>query len=227
VGDARGLPVVKPSERNPSERFAELVHRPEAQLSLDEAALTIAAHARPDLDVAAELGQLDALATKCPEPSLDGLRRYLFEELGFHGNTDDYADPSNSFLDEVVRRRTGLPITLSVVLIEVGRRLDVPLVGVGMPGHFLVRHERPPGEFIDAFDGGRVLDEDGCCRRFHTVMGADAIFRSSYLDAVGPRAILTRILANLRRLYATRGQLDDAAWVSGLQLLIPGNPSRN
>jgi regulator of sirC expression with transglutaminase-like and TPR domain len=212
---------------NATERFAEVVRRVEYELPLDEAALLVAAHACPDLDVEAELAALDALAAGCPDRTLDALLTHLFRDLGFRGNAGDYADPANSFLHEVIRRRTGLPITLSLVLMEVGRRLGVPLSGVGMPGHFLVRHEGEPACFVDAFDGGRVLDEDGCRHRFHAVLGADAPFRSSYLEPVGSRAILTRVLANLRRLYSDRGDLGEMAWVAGLQLLIPGNPARN
>src|SRR5439155_5170289 len=130
-------------------RFADVVGR--ETVPLDEAALLVAAHDRPELDVAGELEQLDALAAGCAEPSLDGLRRHLFANLGFVGNTDDYYDPRNSFLDEVVTRRTGLPITLAVVTIEVGRRLGLALAGVGMPGHFLVRASGEPGTFLDPF----------------------------------------------------------------------------
>ncbi len=125
---------------DPTAQFAELVKGPESELPLDRAALLIAAHADPALDVDAELAGLDAFADACPERTFEGWRRYLFEELGFTGAVEDYYDPANSFLNEVLTRRTGLPISLSVLGIEVGRRLGLELVGVGMPGHFLLQH---------------------------------------------------------------------------------------
>src|SRR5947209_12517593 len=128
-------------EEDPTARFAELVQRPEEELPLDEGALLIAAHANPELDVEFELALLDDLAERCPAPTLDALRQHLFVDLGFTGNVDDYYDPDNSFLDQVVRRRVGLPIALSVLGIEVGRRLGLRLGGVALPGHFLLRHD--------------------------------------------------------------------------------------
>jgi len=208
-------------------RFAELVQGPEGELALDEAALLVAAHAYPDLDVAGELERLDEIAEGCPARSLDGWRDHLFDELGFTGNVADYYDPDNSFLNVVVRRRVGLPITLSVLGLAVGRRLGLTMVGVGLPGHFLLRHDvaGAPPVFVDPFAGGRVLDRTGCIERFTAVNGADAPFVESYLDPVGPRAILGRMLANLRAIYASRGDLDSLAWVFALRLAIPGTPA--
>ena len=206
-------------------RFAELVQGPDSELNLDEAALLIAAHAQPDLDIGAEIQALDELAAGCPEPTLDGWRRHLFVDLGFTGNVEDYYDPENSFLNSVVRRRVGLPISLSVLGIEVGRRLGLHLSGIGMPGHFLLRHDVDPPIYVDPFAGGRVLDRDGCEERFHLVNGASTPFLDSYLDPIGPRAILGRMLANLKAIYANRGDLEALAWVFALRLSIPGVPA--
>ena len=205
---------------DPTARFTELVQGPEEELALDEAALLIAAHAQPDLDVDAELAVLDGLAAGIPERTLDGWRRHLFADLGFSGNVKRYYDPANSFLNEVVRRRRGLPITLSVLGMEVGRRVGLRLEGVGMPGHFLLRHG--PDAYIEHFDGGRLLDRAGCVERFHAVNGAQAPFLSSYLDAVGPRAILARMLSNLKSVYAARGDIQALSWVFGLRMALPG-----
>jgi regulator of sirC expression with transglutaminase-like and TPR domain len=202
-----------------SARFAELVARADEEIPLDEAALLIAAHARPDLDVAAELGRLDDLAAGCKEPTLDGLTHHLFDELGFRGNAEHYQDPDNSYLDQVVRRRLGIPITLSVLTMEVGRRLGVPLDGVGMPGHFLVRHRAEPGTFLDPFGGGRLLDADGCQDIF-TALGGTG-WQDSYLAPVGARAILARMLLNLQGVFLP-ASLRSAAWVLELRLTIPG-----
>lgn len=208
-----------------TERFTDLVRRPEDQLPLDRAALLIAAHARPGTDVDAAVAELDDLAERCPVPTFRGWREYLFDQLGFHGNVDDYYDPENSFLDAVVRRRVGLPITLSVVGLEIGRRLGLRLAGVGMPGHFLLQHlDAVPRTWIDPFAGGLVLDRAGCEERFRAVNGDTAPFRDSYLDTVGPREILSRMLANLRAIYGRRGQLTALEWVFRLRLALPGTP---
>ncbi len=210
---------------DPTARFARLVQGPEDELPLDEAALLIAAHAYPDLDIGFEMQLLDGLAERCPEPTLEGWRRYLFVDQGFSGNVDDYYDPDNSFLNKVLERRTGLPITLSVLGLVVGRRLGLRLAGVGLPGHFLLRHETDgPPVFVDPFAGGRVLDREACIERFRAVNGLSAPFVESYLDPVGPREILGRMLANLRAIYATKGELEGLAWVFALRLAIPGTP---
>ena len=217
-------------------RFAELVGRPEPDIPLDEAALLIAAHARSDLDVAGELHRLDDLADGCKEPTLDGLARYLFDDLGFRGNTEHYGDPDNSYLDQVLRRRVGIPITLSVLTMEVGRRLGVGLDGVGMPGHFLVRHRADPPIFLDPFGGGRRIDAAGC-REIFTALGGSGPgdrgrppdsggvsrlrWDDTFLAPVGARAILTRMLVNLQNLFLP-ADLGSAAWVLELRLTIPG-----
>jgi regulator of sirC expression with transglutaminase-like and TPR domain len=210
---------------DPTARFAELVQGPEDELALDEAALLIAAHAHPDLDIDAELRALDELAAGCPDATLEGWRRHLFVDLGFTGNVEHYYDPANSFLHEVVRRRVGLPISLSVLGIEVGRRLGLRFTGVGMPGHFLLHHEGDPSVWVDPFAGGRLLDREACEERFHLVNGASTPFLPSYLDPVGSRAILGRMLANLKAIYAARGDLEALAWVFALRLSIPGVPA--
>lgn len=205
---------------DPTTRFAELVRGPEDALALDEATLLIAAHARPVLDVRAELAKLDDLAAGIAEPTLDGWRRHLFVDLGFSGNVRRYYDPANSFLSEVVRRRTGLPITLSVLGIEVGRRVGLRLQGVGMPGHFLLRYDHDT--FVDPFASGRILDRAGCAERFHALHGAGSPFLPSYLDTVGPLAILDRMLNNLKAVYSGRGDIAALSWVLDLRTALPG-----
>jgi regulator of sirC expression with transglutaminase-like and TPR domain len=200
-------------------RFADLVALPDDEIPLDEAALLIAAQARPELDVGAELGRLDELAGGCGEATLDGLAQHLFTDLGFHGNTEHYQDPDNSYLDQVLERRIGIPIALSVVTMEVGRRLGVALDGVGMPGHFLVRHRADPATFLDPFDHGRRLDAAGCRAIFTTLGGTG--WHDAYLAPVGARAILTRMLLNLQGLFLP-ANLRSAAWVLQLRLTIPG-----
>jgi regulator of sirC expression with transglutaminase-like and TPR domain len=204
---------------DPTTRFTELVQGPRDELALDEAALLIAAHARPGLDVAAELRLLDRLAAGIPAGDLHEWRRHLFVDLGFSGNATRYYDPSNSFLDQVVRRRRGLPITLSVLGMEVGRRAGLRLEGVGLPGHFLLRHG--PDSYVDPFDGGRELDRTGCVERFREVNGPRATFLPSYLDPVGPLSILARMLNNLKSVYAGRGEIAALSWVFDLRSALP------
>lgn len=194
---------------------------------MDEAALLIAAHARPGLDVDAQLARLDSLAADVTSPTLDGLRHQLFDVMGFIGNVDDYEDPDNSFLDQVLDRRTGIPITLSVLMMEVGRRIGVPLSGIGMPGHFLVRHDADPVVYVDPFAGGVVLDERGCEARFRALHGPAAPFSRAFLAPTPPLAILTRMLNNLRAIYTTRGPAHALTWVRALRTLLPGGPESN
>ncbi len=209
---------------DPTARFAELVHRPEAEVPLDESALVIAAHAYRDLDVALELVRLDDLADRCFAPTLDALVRHLFVDCGFHGNRRDYYDPRNSFLNQVVTRRVGIPITLSVLTIAVGRRLGVPLAGVSMPGHFLVRDRVDPDVFVDPFAGGAMLDRAGCEARFRAVQGDDARFDDAFLAPVATHAVLARMLANLRAIYQASGDRDALTWTLRLRTLLPGVP---
>lgn len=205
-----------------TDAFIALVQGPEHALALDHAALLMAAHATPGLDVSAQLDRLDDLAARCPEPTLDGLRQLLFADMGFAGDTDNYADPRNSFLDQVLDRRLGIPISLAVLFMEVGRRVGVPLEGVGMPGHFLVRHLATPRVLIDPFHGGRTLDADQCATLFTTLFGTTATLPESVLVGARPRAILARMLANLKRSYLDAGDPVSLLWVGRLRAAIPG-----
>jgi regulator of sirC expression with transglutaminase-like and TPR domain len=201
---------------DPTERFADLVREPEPDLALAEAALLIAAHDHP-VDVAAKLAALDELAHDAPGTP-EALARHLFTDLGFAGNEVDYADPRNSYLDEVLRRRLGIPITLSVLMLDIGRRRGLTLEGVGMPGHFLVRAD--DGAFYDPFHGGLRLDEDGCRLIFEATLGT-VPFSPQYLVPVGPRAVLARVLANLVHSAAGRDPAT-SIWATRLRLRIPG-----
>ncbi len=205
-------------------RFITLVQGPEERLRLDEAALWLAAHARPDMDVAKELDRLDELAARCTAPTVDALCRLLFSDEGFTGNRGDYADPRNSYLDQVLDRRVGIPISLAVLMMEVGRRTGVALQGVGMPGHFLLRQSFDPLMLIDPFRQGRRISHDECAALFRSLFGPSRAFSPSMLKAAGPRAILARMLANLERIYTTRKDSRSLAWVGRLRAAVPGVP---
>jgi regulator of sirC expression with transglutaminase-like and TPR domain len=208
---------------DPTERFAAIVHAPAAELAgrLDEAALLIAAHARPKLDIDAYRQRLDELAAACDEPVVAEVVRRLFAEEGFRGNDEDYYDPRNSYLDQVLDRRIGIPITLAVVFLEVGRRLGIPLAGVSMPGHFLVRLLGEPPVILDPFAGGRMLSYSECEERFHAVQGPGVRFEPEYLAPVSALAIVRRMLANLRQVHLVRHDSVGAEWVMRLRGLLP------
>jgi regulator of sirC expression with transglutaminase-like and TPR domain len=202
-------------------RFRELLHGPEAALPLDEAALLVASFASPGLDVPAQLSRLDALAASVWAPTLDALRKRLFGELGFSGDEVDYYDPRNSYLDAVLDRRVGIPISLSILLMEVGRRIGVPLSGVSMPGHFLVRDKVDPEVFVDPFARGVELDRRGAEARFHAVQGPGAVFDPAFLEPVGRRSIVARVLANLETVAALRSDRPLLLWVLRLRTALP------
>lgn len=205
------------------ERFGALVARPE-RLDLGEAALQIARGAYPDLDVGAWLRVLDRLADGLS--GITAVRARLFDELGLRGDSDGYYDPDNSFLHRVLERRRGIPITLSVITIEVARRAGSPCDGVGMPGHFLVR-DRRAGVLLDPFDGGRVLDEAGAEDLFRSTTGAgpEIPFGPHLLPVLTPLEILVRMLANLRSLYRASGAAADLEWVLRMRFALPAPPS--
>jgi regulator of sirC expression with transglutaminase-like and TPR domain len=180
---------------SPLERFATLVGRGAAEVPLDEAALVIAAALRPDVDIERSLAVLDDLATRC-DGSFDGLRVQLFEREGFRGNVAHYDDPDNSFLDRVLERKLGIPISLSAVMIAVGGRAGVPVVGIGMPAHFLVRRADAQ-VYCDPFNGGRLLNADGCEALFRELTGGTGAFDPSFLTPVDAHQVLSRMLNNL------------------------------
>jgi regulator of sirC expression with transglutaminase-like and TPR domain len=200
-----------------TDEFRVLVTGPEDDLALDRAALLIAAHAHPALDVDARLAQLDRLAADARAPDAAALARFLFGERGFAGNSVDYGDPRNSLFDELLDRRLGIPITLSVLMLAVGRRCGIALHGVGMPGHFLVGTDG--GEFFDPFHRGARLDVAGCAARFAETQPASS-FHVSFLRPIGPRLIVERMLVNLQQCYLQRAPAS-AAWVVALRLLLP------
>ncbi len=210
----RYVPVV-----DATERFTELVRRPPGEVPLDEGALLIAAHAHPDLDISGVLAELDGLAENVPSASAADVAGALFGEGGFAGNTLDYGDPRNSYLDDVLARRLGIPISLSVLMIEVGRRCGVPIYGVGMPGHFLVQAAGEPDVWFDPFHGGRQLDEAGC-QELYEQLQTEPRFTPALLRAVDTRSILSRMLANLQQTFMRR-EPASLAWALRLRLRIP------
>ena len=195
--------------------------QPENALSLAEGALLISAGANPALDVDAQLARLDRIARQVGEPDTGALCQVLFERIGLRGDRESYDDPVNSYLDRVLDRGLGIPISLSVLLIEVGRRCGVVLEAVGMPGHFLVRDPAEPDILIDAFDAGRRLDRAACELLLRSVSEGAASLSPEMLAPTGPWATLSRMLANLDRSFERRGDRSSLVWVSELRSRIP------
>ena len=227
----------RPPADSPSpcrQRFTGLVSRPETAIDLAEAALVIAQEEYPELEVARYLSCLDGMgadvrtrvgSVEDPHRLIVALGDYLFREQGFHGNSDDYYDPRNSFLNDVLDRRTGIPITLSAVYMEVGRRLGLCLHGVGMPGHFLVKYVGPAEEIlIDPFNGGAILSHADCQRLLDKTYQGKVAFEPRFLAAVGTRQILSRMLNNLKAIYFKKQEFAKALGVVERLLIVePGS----
>jgi regulator of sirC expression with transglutaminase-like and TPR domain len=213
--------------------FTRAVDRPDDQIRLGRAALLIAAAEHPGLDVDAYLGRLDALA-EAAEPArrapdalgrLHRLREYLFEEQGFTGDRENYFDPRNSHLNEVLERRLGIPISLSLVLIEVGRRLDLQMEGIGLPGHFITG-ARVAGEqvLLDPFNRGALLTTESCRELVRQALGRPVRLQTEHFAPVSNRQFLTRMLANLKGVYWRQEAWDKVVRViDRLLALNPGS----
>ena len=193
-------------------QFDRMVGAPEEEIDLARAALLLAATEYPELSVERELFRVDELAEgvaprmddDSPLYQLNTLSEYLFDELKFAGNHTNYYDPRNSFLNDVIERRLGIPITLSLLYIEVGKRLGVPLLGIGMPGHFVVRHRDDPDIFVDPFHGGILLSEEECAERLKQSTQGALPWDREYLEPVSSRAFIARMLRNLKVVYLQR-----------------------
>lgn len=204
--------------------------RPDERIDLTEAALLIARSAYPKLEPAPYLDRLERwtrdLAGEIPADSdiptrIAYLNHYLFEELGFQGDDEDYYNARNSFLNEVLDRRRGIPITLALVYMDIGRRIGLELEGVSFPGHFLVKLNVMGGQVVlDPFNGGLSLDEDDLRRRLHTQYGRAPSAVQNLLHRASKREILVRMLRNLKGIYRQQGELQRALESIDLILVI-------
>ena len=214
-------------------RFSELVMHDD--FALDHAALLVGDWDHPGRDLDQYRAQLDAIAAfSAPEVAraVNGIGRAraisdcLFERLGFHGNTDDYYDPRNSFLADVLDRRTGIPISLSVLYLEVARRVGIIAQGVNFPGHFLVRVAiEDAWLFLDPFTGGRALTPADLEALLKKTTSPDAVLEPAVIAAASKRQILARMLVNLAGIYGRNGDLPRSLDVlERLAVLEPSNP---
>jgi regulator of sirC expression with transglutaminase-like and TPR domain len=208
--------------------FTRLVARPEEDLDLGLAALLIAGEEYPDLDVREHLDRLESFAatvnerapeTLSSEQRASGLASYLFGDLGFRGNSSDYYSPDNSYFNRVLETRTGIPITLSLLFIEVGRRMGMRAYGVGMPGHFLVGLEGA-GVYFDPFNGGGPLSAEDCRGLASNLFGPRMTWDDRYLDPCTKYEFLFRILNNLKVVYERTDAPEKALGVVQRMLMV-------
>lgn len=216
------------------QRFRYLIAQP--TLDLAAAALCPAQEFYPELDPDDCYRQLDELATAIkpnistyPLKTIQAINQHLYKDLSFSGNQTNYYDPDNSYLNRVLERRLGIPITLALVYLEVSQRLEFPMVGVGMPGHFLVCPTIEDMEvYVDPFNRGEILFEPDCQAIFQRLYGANAAWSSTYLAPISAKALLTRLLNNLKLIYLNRRDLSNTlTTLDYLLLLFPNEPGNS
>ncbi len=210
-----------------------LLEREDHRIDLAHAALLIAQEEYPDLRPGRYLRELDALAHRVRQHAtaagsvreiVEEVNHVLFVQEGFRGNAEDYYDPRNSFLNQVMQRKLGIPITLSIIYIAIGRRLGLPVVGLGLPGHFIVGIQADERILIDPFNRGAILTLDDCAARVRAVYGDRLTFHPRMLAPVSTRQILIRMLNNLKAIYAqSQDPARLLAAIDRLLLLDPGD----
>ena len=217
--------LIKEIQRNDLEdRFRQYSSLENGAMDLEEGAFLVAQLRYPDLNVSVCCRELDRLAQEIsgrlsrksdPEDVIRRINHCLYSELGFHGNTQNYYDPDNSCLNRVLERRTGIPISLSVVYLLVAKRLGLPVMGVGLPGHFMLKYEQKDFcLFLDAFNNGQTLTRDECVR---FLLNSGYEVHEGYFSAATSRDIVCRMLRNLAYVY---NQLQDKDKVHQLTRLI-------
>ena len=213
--------------------LAEELSRSEAKLDLGRSSLLIAAEEYPQLSVDLYLARLDQVAEEvkdrlanetAPLVVLNDLLKTLFERRKYTGNRKAYYDPRNSFLNDVLDRGVGIPLTLGIVLLEIGWRLDLPLEGVNFPGHFLVRYAGTEVDLlIDPFDGGRIRFEDEAQQFLDQAYGGAVAMRDDFLRPASKRDMLARLLTNLKGIYTKIG--DDRRALGVVERLLMISPT--
>jgi len=225
------------------EPFAQLLGRDDSRIDLARACLMIAQDAYPGLDLERYLGEIERMAirlrTRMPqsnaaEEKVVALNQFLFDDLGYWGNTDDYYDPRNSYLNEVIDRKTGTPISLSILYMELGRRIGLPLEGVSFPGHFLVRLRVRGGMLmLDPFAGGAPQSENELRERLQRVI-PEGVARGvavadlpleQFLEPASNRQILTRVLRNLKGIYREKDKPERMLEVLNRMLVVAPDAS--
>ena len=212
--------------------FVQMVKRPEPTIDLARTALLVAAESDPNVDVDGQLYLIESWAEELKRrldpdwnnlQKLARLRSFVFDELGFRGNRQDYFSPSNSLLHEVIKRRLGIPLTLSIVFMELGWRVGIPFEGVGFPGHFLVRLAGEPRDLLlDPYQRGMSVHEEDCRKILRETTGGKLEYHDRLLASVGKRAMIVRLLNNLKGAYLRSGQ--DALALAAVDRLLVVDP---
>jgi regulator of sirC expression with transglutaminase-like and TPR domain len=221
--------------------FAALLARDDEAIDLVQATLLIACTQYPNLDMAYYIAQLDSLARRVrtqlalPAPDLrptlpeeidvlhviHAMNKILFEEEQFHGNRDDYHNPNNNFLNKVLENHVGIPVTLSLIYTEVGRRVGLQIDGIGMPYHFIVRCHSPQGFiYIDPYEGGLLMSEQSCRERIRQTTQHRIKFHAQWLEPFTHRRWLMRILNNLKRIYINQDDYERALTICDLLIML-------
>ena len=222
-------PALPAHARRARQELASLVSAP-GPVPLLEATLLIAAEEHPGLDVALQIARVESIGAEAfrrvaalsnPFARVESVRTLLFEEIGFKGNVEQYDDPRNSYLDDVLDRKLGIPLTLSILQIEVLRAAGIHAEGVGLPGHFIVRViEQERSLLVDPFHGGHLVTVEDCRDLVVRTTGRGSLFRKDSLDVAPPRAMLTRLLLNLKRIHLAAGDYNKALSIVERLLLI-------
>ncbi|WP_322095917.1 SirB1 family protein [Pseudanabaena mucicola] len=217
------------------QKFWQIAHTPDSQMTVDhllEGALAIAWEEYPRMDLGhyreicdRMVADLQPRIAKIPYPLkvVQEINQYLFVELGFRGNDHDYYEPRNSFINDVLDRRLGIPLSLSLIYILVGDRLGFPMDGVSFPGHFIIRPQHPDLEiFIDPYNKGEILFPEDCAAKLTQLYGYEIPLQPEYLQPVTVRRILDRMLNNLKLIYLRRR--DPAKALAAIERSLMLNP---
>jgi regulator of sirC expression with transglutaminase-like and TPR domain len=214
--------------------FYQEINQPDEQIDLAKAALCYAQAEYPNLDIQKYLSILDAIALEIkpqlpteryPLKIIKSINYHLFDCLKFQGNSQDYYDPNNSFLNQVIDHKVGIPISLSVIYLAIAQRLDFPMIGIGMPGHFLIRPNfKDAGIFVDPFNKGKILFPEDCQEKLNQIYQQPVELEPSLLSPVSNKQILVRMLSNLKFIYLHRQELNKVlAIMSGILAVCPQN----
>ncbi len=213
--------------------FYQEIQQSDEHIDLAKAALYIAQEEYPHLDPQEYLNALDTMAAELrerlptehyPLKIIQTINQYIYDDLGFQGNKENYYEPCNSFLNHVIDRRLGIPISLALVYMEIAQRIDFPMQGIGMPGHFLIRPQVPDMEiFVDAFEHGEVMFYEDCQEKLTEIYQRSVTLQPEFLAPVSKKQFLARMLTNLKYIYLNQQELEKAlSVVERILLLFPG-----
>lgn len=217
------------------QNFVAEVENNHQNIDLAKASLYYAQAEYPDLDISKYLDLLDEMARhiaanlpqeRYPLQVIKTINNYLFDTLQFQGDRENYYNPENSYLNRVIERRQGIPITLAVLYLEIAKRINFPMVGIGMPGHFLIKPDfEDAGIFVDAFNQGEIIFEQDCEAKLNQLYQQPVKLEPYFLNPVNNHQILARMLNNLKQIYLHQRQLEKVlAVVEGIITLFPQNP---